>query len=90
MSLPQNADGTPKPLNLKLPPDLEHWRLGDIALFEPGGFNVTGFITFLVKYSNWTKAEIDNLLAFEMQDVLGGVKKQIELTAVPKANAGSS
>lgn len=71
---------------LALSVDMKTLTLNDLALFEPGGFSVRGFMTFLAAHSNWTHAEIGLLTVSEFEQVSKLIGEQLRSAAVPKAN----
>ncbi len=95
MSLPLNADGTLKPLEVNLP-KLNKWRRKDFKLLLR---ILEGKISadlldeqdkFLAQYTNWSLAEIEDLDMDETKDIFKAISEAIQDTNVPKANAASS
>lgn len=76
-----------KPLELTLDP--KKLTLGDVALFEPDGFTARGLISFLVRYSNWTAAEVASITLEEFETLAPQIGESLKSTAVPKVSNAS-
>jgi len=81
MALPQNK------IILNVNPD--DLTIGDLVLFESGGFTVIGFRNFLNKYSGWRAKEIDKITRLEMSALFADIIRQLNEAASPKVNAPS-
>lgn len=96
MSVPLNADGTIKPLEIRLT-KIRKWKRREtrrfIRLFFEGG--VTSAILeeqdrFLSEYSNWTFDEISEIDNDEFADIFKQIREIIQDAGVPKVSDASS
>ena len=81
MALPEHA------LVLDLNADV--LTLDDLELFEEGGFSVRAFKAFMLRHSNWSKAEVGAITIAELKDVAAQIGEQLKGAAVPKVTAPS-
>jgi hypothetical protein len=58
--------------------------VGEIILFQGKDFNALTFRNFLVKYTNWTSEEIDEVTVEELEEVFTELGKKLEEQAIPK------
>ena len=70
-----------KPLEVTIDPD--ELTLDEVALFEPSGFTVTGFMQFLAEHTNWTREEIGKIKVREMKEVADQLGEKIKAESVP-------
>lgn len=71
---------------LELTLDPKTLTLDDLELFEPGGFTVRGLKAFMVRYSNWTAAEVGQLTVGEFEQVATAIAEKLKAGTVPKAS----
>lgn len=77
-----------KPLTVKV--EANDLTLDEVCLFQPGGFEIIAFRTFLRERTNWTHAEVGALKVGELQEVAEHLRDALRSTAVPKARSPRS
>lgn len=75
------------PLTLNINPDT--LTLDDIEVFEPGGFTVRGFKSFMAKYSTWSDAQIGALTVAQLRELSGEIGRAVAGAVVPKVNGAA-
>lgn len=70
-----------KPLELNVDP--QQLTIDEACLFEERGFTVTGLREFLIKYSNWTRAEIGALRLVEFNQIASMLRNRMTEMSVP-------
>lgn len=63
--------------------------LDEIGVFEPGGFTVSAFKSFMAKYSNWTPVQVGSLTLAELRAVSGDIGRAVAAASVPKVTGAS-
>lgn len=65
--------------------DVMHLTLGDVAAFD-GGFDPSGVRRFLIKYGNWSAAEVNDIEFGEMTELGTQVQEAMQAAAIPLAS----
>ena len=78
MAIPEKA------LEVTLDPD--EITLGELMLFEPGGFTIGGFVEFISDNTNWTLEEAKGLKVKEMKQVTEMLREALQGVSVPLAS----
>lgn len=73
-----------KPLEVDI--DTAKMTLGELMIFEPGGFTVGGFVQFVANHTNWTVEDIKAVTVEEMKEVTDKLREALQSVSVPLAN----
>ena len=73
-----------KPLEVNL--DTSELTLGELMIFEPGSFTISGFVQFVGNHTNWTDEDIKAVTVNEMKDVTEQLRAALQSVSVPLAS----
>lgn len=72
------------------PPAIDDLLLSEAEIFENGSLTVKGFRDFMLKYSNWTAKDINQLTVGERRKIVDHIISKLNEQAAPKESGASS